>query len=123
MGRADARLSLRGSIAARLAVGYGLLLAATVAAVSLVFYLGTVGVFERAIDNQITAIATRMAQAWHSQGSQALRHEIDLQLNDSIDSDVEIVGLVDDRGRVMAGNIPRWKKPLPASGELAFATI
>jgi signal transduction histidine kinase len=123
MGRADARLSLRGSIAARLAVGYGLLLAATVAAVSLVFYLGTVGVFERAIDNQITAIAARMGQAWRSQGGQALRHEIDVQLNDSLDSDIEIVGLLDDRGRIMAGNIPRWDKPLPMAGELAFATI
>nr|WP_314544503.1 HAMP domain-containing sensor histidine kinase [uncultured Massilia sp.] len=123
MRSAKDRLSLRGSIAARLAVGYGLLLAATVAAVSLVFYLGTVGVFERAIDNQITAIAARMAQAWRTQGAQALRHEIDSQLNDSIDSDIEIVGLVDDRGRIMAGNIPRWRKPLPLTGELAFATI
>ncbi len=115
--------SLRGSIAARLAVGVGLLLAVAVAAVSLVFYLGTVGVFERSIDNQVAAIAARMAQAWNDQGAQALRREIDVQLNDSIDSDIEIVGLLDDRGRVMAGNLPRWRGGLPAPGELAFATI
>jgi signal transduction histidine kinase len=123
MRSAKTRFSLRGSIAARLAVGYGLLLALTVAAVSLVFYLGTVGVFERAIDNQIVAIAARMATAWRNDGSQALKHEIDVQLNDSLDSDIEIVGLVDDRGRVMAGNLPAWHAGLPTAGKLAFATI
>jgi len=116
-------VSLKGSIAARLAVGYGLLLAGAVAAVSLLFYLGTVGVFERAIDNQVSAIANRLAQAWRKDGADALRREIDMQLHDSIDSDVEIVGLLDERGRILAGNLPAWRARLPASGELAFATI
>jgi signal transduction histidine kinase len=116
-------VSLKGSIAARLAVGYGLLLALAVAMVSLVFYLGTVGVFERAIDNQVTAIASRLAKAWRDQGAGALKHEIDLQLHDSIDSDIEIIGLLDDRGRVLAGNLPRWRKALPESNGLSFATI
>jgi signal transduction histidine kinase len=122
MAPAMRNVSLRGSIAARFAVGYGLLLAVAVAVVSLVFYQGTVGVFERAIDTQVTAIATRMAQVSRSQGPQALRHEIDVQLNDSIDSDIEIVGLLDDRGRVLAGNLPSWRGVLP-SGELVVSTI
>ncbi|WP_296949318.1 HAMP domain-containing sensor histidine kinase [uncultured Massilia sp.] len=123
MRAARPAFSLRGSIAAHLAVGVGLLLAVAVAAVSLVFYLGTVGVFERSIDNQVSAIAARMVQAWNDQGAQALKHEIDVQLNDSIDSDIEIVGLLDDRGRVLAGNLPVWRGALPVPGELAFATI
>src|SRR4051812_281920 len=116
-------VSLKGSLAARLAIGYGLLLAVTVAAVSLVFYLGTVGVFERAIDTQITAIAARLAAVWRNQGPEALEREIGVQLHDSLDSDIEIVGTLDERGRVSAGNLPGWKADMPVSGKLAFATI
>ena len=49
--------SLRGSIAARLAVGYGLLIALSTAALAALFYFGTVGVFERSMDNKIKVIA------------------------------------------------------------------
>jgi signal transduction histidine kinase len=115
--------SLRGSIAARLAVGYGLLLAVAVAALSITFYLGTVGVFERSIDNKIGAIADRLAGAWRGEGRAGIERQIDLQLHDRVDSDTEIVGLVDASGRRLSGNLPPWQGDLPEPGRLGFAAM
>src|SRR5690348_4914031 len=111
------RLSLRGSIVARLALGYGLLIALSVAALSAIFYFGTVGVFERSMDNKIQSIAQRLSEAWHAGGDVGLERQIDLQLHDRVDSDTELVGLVDATGRVMAGNLPPWTET-PPPGEL-----
>jgi signal transduction histidine kinase len=116
------RLSLRGSIVARLAVGYGLLVALSVAALSTIFYVGTVGVLERSIDNKIQAIALRLAEDWHADGDAGLKRQIDLQLHDRIDSDIELVGLVDAGGRDLAGNLGAWHGTLPP-GRLVFDTM
>jgi signal transduction histidine kinase len=113
------RLSLRGSIVARLAVGYGLLVALSVAVLSTVFYFGTVGVFERSMDNKIQAIALRLASAWNEGGDEELVRQIDLQLHDRIDSDTELVGLLDAGGRRLAGNLPPWDGK-PPQGQLVF---
>lgn len=116
------RLSLRGSIVARLAVGYGLLVALSVAALSTIFYLGTVGVLERSIDNKIQAIALRLDENWHAEGEAGLKRQIDLQLHDRIDSDTELVGVVDAAGRDLAGNLGTWHGTLPL-GQLVFDTM
>lgn len=113
------RLSLRGSIVARLAVGYGLLVALSVAVLSTVFYFGTVGVFERSMDNKIQAIALRLASAWNAGGDEELVRQIDLQLHDRIDSDTELVGLLDAGGYRLAGNLPPWDGK-PPQGQLVF---
>jgi len=112
------RLSLRGSIAARLAVGYGLLVAAAMAALSAIVYFGTVGVFERSIDNKILAEQARLVEAAQSDGRAALVREIDVLLHDRIDTDTEMAGLFDANGRLVAGNLGRWGG-LPASGAQA----
>jgi signal transduction histidine kinase len=112
------RLSLRGSIVARLAVGYGLLVALSVAALSTIFYVGTVGVFEHSMDNKIQTIALRLARTWDAEGDVGLERQIDLQLHDRIDSDTELVGLVDGAGRLLAGNLPAWRETPP--GQLVF---
>jgi signal transduction histidine kinase len=114
---------LRGSIAFRLAVGYGLLLAASMAALSAIVYFGTVGVFERSIDNKIKSVEGRLADAWEREGRPGLVREIDAQLHDLIDTDTEVLGLVDARRRVLAGNVGRWNGDLPSSGELAFGQM
>jgi signal transduction histidine kinase len=116
------RLSLRGSIVARLAVGYGLLVALSVAALSTIFYFGTVGVLERSIDNKIQAIALRLADAWDAKGEAGLERQIDLELHDRIDSDIELVGLLDATGRGLAGNLGAWHGTLPP-GRLVFDTM
>jgi signal transduction histidine kinase len=117
------RLSLKGSIAARLAVGYGLLVALSVAALSTLFYFGTVVVFERSLDNKIHAVGARLDDAWRRDGVGGVERQIDQQLHDRIDSDTELVGLIDVQGRVVAGNLPRWRGVLPAPGELVFDTM
>jgi signal transduction histidine kinase len=114
--------SLRGSIAARLAVGYGVLIALAIAALSTLFYFGTVGVFERSLDNRIQAIGAHLSQVWRAEGEPGLVREINLELQDRIDSDTELLGLLDARGRVVAGNLPRWQGVLPPD-ELEFETM
>ena len=49
-----------------------------------------------------------------------IQHRIDSELHDRIDSDIELVGLLDANGRQLAGNLPRWRGVLPQPGELAF---
>jgi signal transduction histidine kinase len=115
------RFSLRGSIVARLALGYGLLLAGALALVALIFYIGTVGVLERSIDQQIVSIAASMAEIRREEGTGILERQIDIELHDRVDSDTELVGLLDAGGRVLAGNLAEWRIALPAPGELAFA--
>lgn len=121
------RLSLRGSIAARLAIGYGLLVAAAMAALSAIVYVGTVGVFERSIDNKVLAEQARLIKAWQGDGRAALVREIDVLLHDLIDTDTEMVGLFDASGRLVAGNLRRWGGLPPpgqrADGSLAFDSM
>ncbi len=116
------RLSLRGSIVARVAVGYGLLVALSVAALSTIFYVGTVGVLERSIDTKIQSIALRLADAWRDEGDAGLARQIDLQLHDRIDSDTELVGLTDASGHSLAGNLGAWR-PAPPPGRLVSDTM
>jgi signal transduction histidine kinase len=117
-----ALFSLRGSIAARLAVGYGLLIALAIAALSTLFYFGTVGVFERSLDNKIQAIGKRLAHTWRHEGDVGLTREIDDELHDRIDSDTELFGFLDKDGRVVSGNLPRWQGDLPPN-RLVFETM
>lgn len=117
------RLSLRGSIAARLAIGYGLLVAALAAALSAIFYFGTVGVFEHSIDNKIRTIAQHLSKTWTAEGEAALMRQIDIELHDRTDSDTELVGLFDGAGRSLSGNMPAWRGPLPRKGQLVFDEI
>jgi signal transduction histidine kinase len=107
------RLSLRGSIAARLAVGYGVLVAAAMAALSAIVYFGTVGVFERSIDNTILAAQARLTSAWRDGGRPALVGEIDVQLHDLNDTDTEMLGLVGADERLVAGNLGSWDPATP----------
>jgi signal transduction histidine kinase len=110
------RLSLRGSIAARLAVGYGVLVAAAMAALSAIVYFGTVGVFERSIDNTILGAQARLTGAWRDGGRPALVREIDVQLHDLNDTDTEMLGLVGAGGRLVAGNLGSWDPATPPAG-------
>jgi signal transduction histidine kinase len=106
----------RHSIAARLVLAYGLLVAISVAAVSAVFYFGTIGVLQQNIDAKIVEISQREILAYGDQPIPLLAQEITRQLNDSIDSDTEIFLLLSPSGQRIAGNLDGW--PTLVAGRL-----
>jgi signal transduction histidine kinase len=100
--------SLRGSIATRLALGYGALLVATVTIAAAVFYFGTVGLLDRSIDAKIRSITQRLEQNYRQRPLSELTGEIERELADGIDSDTEIYLVTDADGRLLVGNLSRW---------------
>jgi signal transduction histidine kinase len=96
--------SPRRSIATTLILGYGLLGVSAIMLLSAVFYLGTIGVLEQNIDGKIMAVASRLQQLEPAALAGAVRRE----LSDGIDSEREILLLLDARGRRLAGNLDRW---------------
>ncbi|GAB3438484.1 ATP-binding protein [Massilia solisilvae] len=117
------RVSLRGSIAARLALGYALLVALSVATLAAVLYFGTVGVLEHSVDARIRAVAQHLQSRYRDGGATALEREIAIQLSDRIDTDTEILVLLSPQGQPVAGNLGGWQGPLPKAGELAYRTL
>ncbi len=115
--------SLRGSIAARLALGYGLLVALSMAALAAVLYFGTVGVLEHSIDAKINSVAERLMERYREGGLDALQDEIGLQLNDRIDTDTEVLVLLSPQGRALAGNLRGWSGPPPVLDQMAYRTL
>lgn len=115
--------SLRGSIAARLALGYGLLVALSMAAIAAVLYFGTVGVFEHSIDAKINSVAERLLERYREGGQGALQREIEVQLTDRIDTDTEVLVLLSPQGRALAGNLSGWAGPLPPPDRMVYRTL
>ncbi len=104
-------LNLRRSIAATLMLGYGVLGVAAIGVLSAVFYLGTIGVLEEGIDAKVMALAQRLEQV-PADDRAALAAEVRRVLGDGIDSDREILLLLDAHGKRLAGNLDTW----PAAG-------
>ena len=100
--------SLRGSIAAKLVLGYGVLGLASIGAVSVVFYVGTIGVLDRNLDGRVMALSERLGEQHHADTVAALVPEVNRQLSDGIDSDREIFLLLDAAGQRRAGNLSAW---------------
>lgn len=111
------------SIAARLALGYGLLVAAALGVLALVFYLGTIGVFDRTIDAKISGIDRRLIARYASAPPAALVKEIDRLLADGIDSDTEIYSLLDANGKPLAGNLSSWPDSLPRGNSFDASVV
>ena len=101
------------SIAARLALGYGLLLALSIAIVSGVFYFGTIGVLDRTVDRKLVELSGRLAAMYQDGDSRQISAEIAHLLTDRTDSDTEIFLLVDAQGRHVAGNLSMWPEGSP----------
>jgi signal transduction histidine kinase len=98
----------RNSIATRLALGNGALLAATIIVAAAVFYFGTVGVLDSSIDGKIRAISARLVQTYGSRPRDELTSEIERELTDGIDSDTEIFLVTSESGQPVVGNLTRW---------------
>jgi signal transduction histidine kinase len=114
--------NLRASIAAKLVLGYGLLGIASIAAVSAVFYSGTIGVLDQNIDGKIMAQAERLMASAGDGRRATLEAEVRRQLGDGIDSDREILQLVDTDGARLTGNLTSWPA-LDADDDMVTATV
>jgi signal transduction histidine kinase len=99
---------LHRSIAARLALGYGVLVVVSISIVCAVFYFGTIGVLDRSVDRKLALLSERLAALYEQGGSSRTTAEIAHLLTDRTDSDTEIFLLVDADGRRVAGNLSSW---------------
>lgn len=116
-------LSLRQSIATRLAVAYGLVVAASIALLAIVFYFGTLGTFDRNINGKIVTISNRLIETYQQRPREDLAQEIDHLLSDGIDSDTEIYLLASANGTHVAGNLSAWPSDSSSFGRLVDATV
>jgi len=93
------------SIAFRQALIFGTLVVFTMTVLLAVFYVQTVGVWQRRIDSQIDTTTQRLVDYHKRSGSAALGDHINSLLGDGIDSDTEVYTLVAPDGHVVAGNL------------------
>jgi signal transduction histidine kinase len=96
---------LRGSIAFRLSVGYGLLVVGSMVVIAALFYFGTVGVLGRGNDRKLAALSERLTAHYQSRGLDELRLEVERLLIDGVDQDTEAYLLVNAAGQRIAGNL------------------
>lgn len=96
------------SVAFRLALVCGSLVVLSVLLISGVLYFGTIVVMERNVDAKIAGITSSFAEDAATNGLQSVARRIEKSLTDGVDSDVEILLLVNPQGRKLAGNIPDW---------------
>jgi signal transduction histidine kinase len=116
-------LSLRRSIATRLALGYGLLVAVSITILAVVFYLGTLGAFDRSINGKIITISSRLIEAYEDRPRDELAAEVQRLLADGIDSDTEIYLATAADGTRIAGNISTWPRGVESFGRLVDAEV
>jgi signal transduction histidine kinase len=109
---------LWGSVAFRLALGYGALVIGSMSIIAAVFYFGTVGVLARSTDAKLQTVSARLAGHFRSRGADALRREIDQLLNDGIEQDTEVYLLTGPDGRKIAGNLAGWTPAADEAGRL-----
>src|SRR5579872_4155163 len=105
-GMAGFRLS--HSVAARLALGNGVLLVTLIVVIAAVFYFGTVGVLARGTDGKILSISNRLSEQYGTRPPAELVREINHELADGIDSDTEIFLVTSPSGERVVGNLTSW---------------
>src|SRR5262252_8898585 len=102
-----------GSVAFRLALGYGVLVVGTMAVISAALYFGTVIVIDRGIDAKLSKISEQLIERFESGDAQALQRKIQQLLTDSIDQDTEVYSLLDADGHTIVGNVTAWGRGAP----------
>jgi len=96
---------LLGSVAFRLALGYGVLVVGTMAVISAALYFGTVVVIDRGIDAKLSKISEQLIDRFETGDAQALQRRIQHLLTDGIDQDTEVYALLDAGGQNIVGNV------------------
>jgi len=104
---------LPGSVAFRLALGYGVLVVGTMVVISAALYFGTVFVFDRGIDATLSKISQELTDRFEAGGAQALQRRIQQLLTDGIDQDTEVYSLLDVDGRHIVGNVSALGRGTP----------
>ena len=92
------------SLAFRLALSYGGLLVLTMAVVLSVFYIQTVGVVRVRMDRQAENHLRRLMEHAATYGQEALENEIQNTLVDGVNTDTEILILMDPQGDPILSN-------------------
>ncbi|QNP47340.1 HAMP domain-containing sensor histidine kinase [Diaphorobacter aerolatus] len=100
----SARTKPWSSTAFRLALNYGGLLVLTMCIVLAVFYVQTVGVLRARADRQAETHLRRLVEHAQQFGQDALENEVRQFLQDGVNTDTEIVILMDERGVPIIGN-------------------
>jgi signal transduction histidine kinase len=93
------------SICFRQALMFCALVVFTMTMLLAVFYVQTVGVWQRRIDSQIETTTQRLVDYDRRSGAPALGTHINALLGDGIDSDTEVYTLVASDGHLVAGNL------------------
>ena len=104
---------LRGSVAFRLALGYGVLVVATLAVISAALYFGTVVVIDRGIDAKLSKLSEQLVDRYDGGDLEPLRRRIEQLLTDGIDQETEVFALLDADGRNVAGNVRALARGTP----------
>lgn len=104
---------LLDSVTFRLALGYGVLVVATMMVVSAALYFGTVGVIDRGIDAKLSRISKLLIERSETGGADALQGRIKQLLTDGIDQDTEVYALLDPNGRNIVGNVSGLRHGAP----------
>jgi signal transduction histidine kinase len=99
------RLGFRGSIGNQLSIAIGVALAATILAMSGIFYIGTISRLEREIDNAIAADSDRLVRAYRDRPPSDLAHEIDREVADGLENNAALLLLTATGGQPLAGNM------------------
>lgn len=86
----------------------GILLFSAVMLVSTVVYFATVGALVRKVDAKILEITQNFTQEAEQRGLQSVSNRIATSLVDGIDSDVEILLLLNPKNQRLAGNLVSW---------------
>ncbi|HEX3445082.1 MAG TPA: HAMP domain-containing sensor histidine kinase [Chthoniobacterales bacterium] len=98
-------IRLFNTVAFRLAMGYGILVLCAVAVISMILYLGTVGVLDREINAKLLGSSDRLNKRFEEHGIEGVQQGIDQLLTDGVDSDTEVYLLVGPDGKKIIGNI------------------
>lgn len=104
---------LGGSLAFRLAAGFGTLVVIAMAAMTAVVYLGTVGVIDNGVDSKLRIASGKLTRDFNRNGAAGAQRAIDGLLTDNIDQDTEVYLLLGPTGKI-AGNIAAPTEPLAA---------
>jgi len=103
--RLQALHRLLDSVSFRLALNYGVLAMFTMLVLIAVFYVQTVGVLKQASARQVATAVQRMTHQFERGGRQAVFATMQQALADGADSDTELYLLLDEDGRIIAGNL------------------